>query len=223
MKGKKISILSALAIIVYCLMVGFSFIDDWADFKRGFIQGYNESHGLYSNDDNVSSELYFLSLETRNHIFTFPDTLTNAKDGNRYPVIISNAKLEFPKSEVPTKVKFYSAMGLFLSFILLICYIAIPILFISIMRSIGKDVIFTLQNIKYVTRLGVFLLGVFCVDFIIEIISHMSNKMLFDFSDYILRMSFPDFLWGLLGVITLLIAEILKRAIVLKEEQDLTI
>lgn len=223
MKSKKISILSALAIIVYCLMVTFSFIDDWADFKRGFIQGYNKSNGLYSNEDYDSSELFFLSLETRNHIFTFPDTLTNTKDGKKYPVIISNAKLEFPKSEVPKKVKTYYAIGLFLSFILLTCYIAIPILFISIMRSIGKDVIFTRQNIKYITWLGVFLLGVFCVDFIIEIISHLSNKMLFDFSDYILRMSFPDFLWGLLGVITLLIGEILRKAIVLKEEQDLTI
>jgi hypothetical protein len=49
------------------------------------------------------------------------------------------------------------------------------------------------------------------------------NISIFSFTDYKIVMGYMDGIWLLFGIVVLLIAEILSKALALKEEQELTI
>lgn len=222
MKSKRITILSSLAIIAYFSMVAVSFINEWNDMQRVFQRGFQDALGEY-NENYISSETFYFTLEPKVSAINNPDTLINTKNGKNYPAMISDVKIEVPESDIPIKHTIYNGFRIFLSMIILFCFIAIPIRFIYLMSNISKGDIFSFQNVKAMRWLGIFLLSVSFLMFLFDLLGYFSAKSLFAFSHYTIKISFPDFLWAILGLSALLIAEVLKRAIELKEEQELTI
>ena len=91
------------------------------------------------------------------------------------------------------------------------------------MSRISNGNIFSAENVRSLNWLGIFLISVFFLLFLFDFLGYLSAKSLFAFSSYTIKMTLPDFLWAILGLSALLIAEVLKRAIELKEEQELTI
>lgn len=222
MKSKRIIILSSLAIIAYCFMVVVTFMHEWNDMQLGFSRGFQDAQEEY-NKDYVSLETLYFNLQPKASATVFPDTLTNIKNGKDYPAMISDVRIEFPQSEITFKSMFYKGGMIVLTIFIVICYISIPIRFISIMSRISNGNIFSAENVKSLNWLGIFLLSVFFLLFLFDFLGYLSAKSLFSFSSYAIKMSLPDFLWAILGLSALLIAEVLKRAIEIKEEQELTI
>jgi hypothetical protein len=111
----------------------------------------------------------------------------------------------------------------FLAILLLIVLIRIPIHFYKLIGLIKKEFIFELESIRLLRWLGLELWIVYFGCLLGICIDHKINCSLFSFSKYEIMSGSVDPIWLLLGIIAFLIAEIFYKAMVLKEEQELTI
>jgi len=102
-------------------------------------------------------------------------------------------------------------------------YVVIPFHFFRFMSLIKKNIFFEKENIRLLRRLGTELVIVYFGMVLFNFLNYKLNASLFSFSEYQLKMDSIDSIWLLFGIVVLLIAEILSKAKVLKEEQELTI
>lgn len=106
---------------------------------------------------------------------------------------------------------------------MLIATIRIPIHFYRIISLIKKNIIFERVTIRLLIWMGFELLIIYFGNVLFNYMVHQINCTLFSFSEYEIVIRPFDPIWLLLGIVVLLIAEILSKARVLKEEQELTI
>ena len=217
-KTKRLSILTILAGLTYAFLVISSFIDGTDDFKRG-LEGARENN--MKNSLGKSQDYYYLNLKPK-IANNFPDSLVNTKD-NKEIRLISNSVITIESYDLPTSAKWYQAFQILLFFLLLIIYIVIPIQFYRFISLINENIFFEKENIRLLRWLGFELLIVYFGNVLYNFTDYKINSSLFSFSEYKLVMDYFDGIWLLFGIVVLLIAEILSKALALKEEQELTI
>jgi len=215
---KRLGILTILAGLTYAFLVISSFIDGADDFKRG-LEGARENNKNSSLDK--SQDYYYLNLKPKN-VSNLPDSLINTKE-NKEIRLMSNSVITIESYDLPTSAKWYTAFQILLAFLLLIIYIVIPIQFYRFISLISKNIFFEKENIRLLRWLGFELLIVYFGNVLYNFTNYKINSSLFSFSDYELVMDYFDGIWLLFGVVVLMIAEILSKALALKEEQELTI
>lgn len=211
----KLTLLSILAILAYCLLLLSSFADGWDDMKLGFKEGYK---------DNARKEVYFVDMKAKPGFASFPDSITNLKTGG-------NIKIRYDKAQVKATVvpiqgkslNIYELIESLLVFIIYFIAIYIPVLFFKLMATLYHEVVFDKKNIRNMQKIGVLLLVFYVVYFIFNNISYLINISLFNFSNYTIQREPTDLIWLLLGIVVLLFAEILSTGSKIQEEQDLTI
>lgn len=91
------------------------------------------------------------------------------------------------------------------------------------MNLIDRTVFFEKENIGLLRSLGIELLIVYLGNVLLNFMDYKINISIFSFSDYKIAMGYTDGIWLLFGIVVLIIAEILSKALVLKKEQELTI
>ena len=209
----KLTALSVLATLTYCLLLFSSFTEGWDDFKLGFQEGYS-----------FKLQTYFVDLKAKKSISSFPDSLTNIKMGEKVNIRYDKAQVRAAVIPVPGKsIDKYQLIETLISLISFFIVIYIPVLFFKLMKTLMNEVVFDKKNIRYLRKLAVLLIVYYIVDFITNYISYRINVSLFDFANYKILREPADMIWLLLGVVLLLFAEILTKGSKIQEEQDLTI
>lgn len=218
-KTKRLSILILLVGLAYAFLVISSFADNLDDFKSGVYEGVNSADNQSSM---VANRLYFLNLRPANGFTSFPDSLVN-KEINKSIRVKFSSTIALASDNLPTPAKWYKAFLNMIELLLLINYIIIPIHFTRFMNLIDRNLFFENENIGLLRLLGIELLIVYFGNVLLNYMDYKINISIFSFSDYKIVMGYTDGIWLLFGIVVLLIAEILSKALALKEEQELTI
>lgn len=225
LKTKNIPILAILAGMTYAFLIFNSFSSDWDSWKMSFNEKtlgaeYNKWGDIIGYKP---TESYSLSVRPKNGFASFPDSLVNLKTNQciktKYKEMIV---LGSPSKLAPTSMG-SKVLLTFLAILLLVVSIRIPIHFYKIIGLFKKEFIFERKSIWLLRWLGLELLIIYFGGVFAMYMFQQIDRSLFSFSDYELVTDSMDAIWLLLGIVVLLVSEILSKAMVLKEEQELTI
>lgn len=212
----KIKIYCILLTIVYMVIIANSAYQGSADFMEGFKKGASK---------DFSSEVYYLNLKPKEGKYTFHEQLKNEKDSqyisaeaNRYLI-----KTNSPYNSIPSGLKIIKLVCIVFIVILAFSLLFSPILFFSIIYSITKNRIITSSLILRARVLGWILLLFSIIDILYTINETMILRSIMEIENYQIVMGQPDYMMLVLGLVILILAEILKMSLKIKEEQDLTI
>lgn len=223
-KTNRLSILAILAGMTYVFLIVNTFSSEWDYMKMAFNEGalgaeYNKWGDVVGHHPVESHQLF---IRAKNGYTSFPDSIVNLTDNQiikaRYnDVIVLTSPKEFNHSTV-TRI-----IATITSFMLAVVLILIPIHFYKLIGLIKKDILFDRFNVRLLRKLGLELLLVYVGVMIILYVYHQETSAQFRFSDYDIVSETMDPIWILLGIIAFMIAEILSKAVSLKEEQELTV
>jgi|GEM_PF-1057087 len=226
-KTSRITILAILAGLTYSFLIFSTFVEGWDDFRRGWHEGekiakYNKWGDVIRYEPS-ETESYNFSVKPKKGFLNYPDSLVNLNTNHAIQTTYKEMIVLGPKSN-STETPFVLKIILFLlGSSILIALIRIPIHFYKLIGLIKNEIIFELRSISLLRWLGIELFLVYFAGILVLYFDHQINSSLFSFSDYEIVMGKMDPIWLLLGIISLLVAEVLSKAMLLKEEQDLTI
>lgn len=153
-------------------------------------------------------------------------TMNNLKTGQPVELEVREGYLNLQK-EGEYSLLFYITFGLqmLVSTLKYVIAVYIPVLAIKVVRSISKNEIFDMKNITRIRKIGYSLTLLFVVGLISNWLTSMTLNDLVSLENY--KISFFEIgdktTYLLLGLTSLLFAEILKISLQMKEEQDLTV
>jgi membrane protease YdiL (CAAX protease family) len=165
---------------------------------------------------------YEFFVTAKDGFASFPDSLVNLKNNQTIKAKYAKMSVLVPYSKPEVSAMFFVFITIVV-LILLIASVRIPIHFYKLIGLIKKEFIFEQKSIRLLRWLGLELLVVYFLSLLGSYFGHQFDCSLFAFSEYELVMESVDPIWLLLGIVTFLIAEILSKALVIKEEQELTI
>jgi hypothetical protein len=218
-----LAILCILAGIIYLLILIPSIVDG----IEGGIQGAKDGFQSTMNEDRYGGfdhEGYFLKLKLKDKKNYYPDSILNTATHEIIPARIKNIDVFYQFKESPSLWSILFLMFLMLgSFPILILLIFIPILFYKLIFALYRNDLFTQENVVRIERIGIFCIIVYAYMLLFQLYNYIQAKTVIDLEKY--KIAFPEFSNEMLlfGVIALIIAIVMKRAIAIKEEQDLTI
>lgn len=216
-KKQKIGILSILVGLTYAFLVANMFIDGW-DEVRPTIQSWQSA-----DPKTVTSEVHFLTLRPKNGINNFPDSLVNLTNNQTLRMQLRKMAVLIPSSNLESAP---TALYFLLSSLFVIAFFRIPYHLYKILNLMKNNRVFDRKNISLLRWLGAELLTIYFV----MVLNSSVGSNLYGFysipvnlSNYDIVKTSVDPICLLLGIIAFLIAEIFSKALVLKEEQELTI
>jgi hypothetical protein len=229
-KKPKLATYAILAMVAYLLLLASSCLDGWDDMKAGFMEGFQKGSYCTTEKNETKSiqplpfEMYFLTVKPKAGCQSYPDSLVNLKNEQKIGSRYYNMRVSLPSNTPkPGLVTVYNFIKGCLSVLMLALYIYIPILFYQLMRALRKEIVFDKDNIRKIKRIGFSLLAIYLATIFYNMASYETNLLLFDFKEYMLKQEPVDVTLLLLGLVTLIIAEIISKASQIKEDQELTI
>lgn len=226
-KTKKITILAILAGFIYAFLILITFVEGWDDFRRGWHEGdkiaeYNKWGDVIRYKPS-ETESYSFSVKPKKGFASYPDSLLNLKTNQTIKTQYTQLLVLGPKSDLTGTPFVYKIILFLLGSSILVALIRIPIHFYKLIALIKNEIIFELRSISLLRWLGVELLFVYFACILGFYLDHQITCSLFSFLNYKIVMGYVDPIWLLLGIVSLLLAEVLSKAMALKEEQELTI
>ena len=220
---KSIALLSVLAGIAYLYLISIDFINNWDAVANSFMQGYHESSKIM--DEQMPDETFSMMLNAEDLDNYYCDSLYNLKNDHYLPAKIQLIDVRYHFAD---QTEYRQTIGYRTTILILVCLfiiglIAIPYYFYRIIGAFYKDHIFNRDNVRRLKILGNILLVVYLLQIIFDLTLYYYKKLLIDIPNYSLSIYLSGAEWLFLGMITLLLANILKRSVEYKEEQDLTI
>ncbi|HLN75052.1 MAG TPA: DUF2975 domain-containing protein [Prolixibacteraceae bacterium] len=222
-KTKKLNLLATLLGLTYGFLFANTIINDWDNLKRSFMEGVEST---YTNNNPFKGEArrnHYMVLSQKKGAFNYPDSLVNLANHTTVKTI-NKSVIAFESSGSGTKYfKWYDSMFHLLPLFVFVFYVMIPFHFTKLLGRIKKNLIFERDNIRLIRWLGVELLIIYFGNVLFNYINYKANASTFKFADYEIGMDSMDAIWLLFSIVVLLVAEILSKALELKEEQELTI
>lgn len=206
---KRLLVITFVIIFAFGMQSGFL----GTSFVRGFMDGWN------SHDSNPTEHVMFLDVHLTPEVSgSTVGQLINEKTGEVIPANIRSATLSMAPDSLFLTFETISA------FILIGTIIMIAVYFIKIVVAVNRSIVFDWINVKRIRYMGIGLLVVFVLDFGNFIYSKLLVDRLIEIEGYrtIGDESF-SFLYFILGLSALLIAEVFAIGLRLREEQELTI
>ncbi len=192
-----------------------------------FIEGikYGLSIADYENETKINSqEFLMMDVEPKNEGSTIPNDI-NLKNGQ--PVIVQPTNISListDDSQKPVWLMVLDALYMALTVIVLILGIWTPFLVVKILRSLQHSWVFERINLKRINRIGLFIVGIGILGSVIQLINILSAEYMVDLAQYSFTYSkVIDFNALIMGIVILIMNEVMRIAVELKEEQDLTI
>ena len=192
-----------------------------------FIDGV--SYGLTiakyeNNTQNKTQEFLMMDVEPKNPEYMVANEI-NIKNGKEVLVRATNVSLLLDDTqEKPMWWMALNSLYMALTVIVLILGIWIPFLVVKILRSLQHSYVFDRINLKRINRIGIIILSIGLIGSVIQGINIISAEYLVDLTNY--RFTYSkviDFNAIIMGVVILIMNEVMRIAIEIKEEQDLTI
>jgi len=192
-----------------------------------FFEGikYGLSIAKYEDDINKKTQEFLLmDVEPKNQTNTIPNDI-NLKNGQ--PIIVQPTNISLISTEIDQKplwLMVLDALYMALTIIVLILGIWIPFLVVKILRSLQHSWVFERINLARIHRIGLFLVGIGILSSIIQFINIISAEYMVDLAQYRFTYSKAiDFNALIMGIVILIMNEVMRIAVEMKEEQDLTI
>ncbi|MBP6609965.1 MAG: DUF2975 domain-containing protein [Paludibacter sp.] len=192
-----------------------------------FIEGFK--YGLtiaeYETNTNVNTqEFLMMDVEPKSSGLIDKNEI-NLKNGQPLMVRANNVSVIMNNTNTqPLWWMIMNATYMAFSIIVLILGIWIPFLVVKIIRSLQHSLVFERINLVRINRIGLILLGIGILGSVIQIINILSAEYLVELTHY--RFTFAksiDFNALIMGIVILIMTEVMRIAIEMKEEQDLTI
>ena len=192
-----------------------------------FIEGvrYGMTIAKYQlNHKEKTDDFFLLDVVSKNYNY-LEEPETNLRTGEKVLIHPNNITVIMQLLlDKPIWWKVLHVIYSLFSFFILILAIWVPFLVVRIVKSLQNSEVFDRKNLKRIQRIGVILLTVGVLSSIFQAINVYSAQSMVDLSHY--RFSYAkviDFSPIIMGVVILIMNEILRIGIEIKEEQDLTI
>lgn len=192
-----------------------------------FIDGvqYGLSSAEYQLENNVEADEFpLMDIEPRENSF-MEQTETNLRTGKPALIRPHTVTIRVDAAAEPALLTMaLRSISFLLTVIVLILGVWIPFLVIRIVRSLGWPGVFDRDNIDRINRIGIILLCIGVASSVLQFVNIALAQSLVELTHY--EFSYAgviDFYPVIIGIIVLIMNEILKYAIYMKEEQDLTI
>ncbi|PXV69069.1 Protein of unknown function (DUF2975) [Dysgonomonas alginatilytica] len=218
--NKRIKIFCLILSIIYVSVVIYSIFDVADSFIAGYKQGQEEA-----KDSSKNIQTLHLKLKPIEGGYVYPEKVVNTLTGQEMKAEIGEYKIKFDNSEnpLPVHLKVFRGIIIFLAVVILAGLIYLPFLFFSIIKSGTKGKMLEHKTIRKIQQIGYLLIIYYIINVVICLSDFMIAKHAVALEKYRFIIDFSDFGFLFLGLVTLLLAEILKVSVQLKEEQDLTI
>jgi len=192
-----------------------------------FIEGvkYGLTIAKYETETNTKTE-EFLMMDVTPKNENFVELIEiNSKTGEEVLVRPTNISLIANAiSERPTWLMILQSFYSLIMLVILVLGVWIPFLVVKILRSLQQSEVFDRINLQRINRIGFIILAMGIFGSIIQTLNVISAKHFVELAHF--EFSYAkviDFNSIIMGVIILIMNEVLKMAIEMKEEQDLTI
>lgn len=217
---KQLKILSVVLLVVF---LGSLYQGAVLPFLEGLkygisIANYEEKQDVRTND--------FLMLDVKvNNPEYFDTTHVNKLTGER--VLIRPSNVSVLVNTMPEEPSWWFAVRVLygvLLFAVLILGVIIPFLVIKILRSLQNSEVFERINIRRINRIGLMLLVIGLCSTVLQFIQLVSASQMVQLEHFSFSFSrVVDFEALVMGLVILLMNEVLKFSVSMKEDQDLTI
>jgi hypothetical protein len=192
-----------------------------------FIEGvkYGLAIARYELGSKTKTDDYLMMDVTAKDADYMETTEQNLKTGDK--VLVRPTNISVLVHSLPQKPAWWIVLQIVYglsTLAILVLGIWIPFLVVKILRSLQHSEVFDRNNIKKINRIGVIILSMGLLGSFTQFINVFSAQFMVDLTHY--NFSYAkviDFNSILMGVIILVMNEVLKIAIEIKEEQDLTI
>jgi len=187
--------------------------------KYGFAIAQYETNSKKSTDDFLLMDVV---AKDANYM---ESTELNEKTGT--PVLIRPNNISVLVHSLPEKPIWWTILQVIYGILIvgsLVLGVWIPFLVVKILRSLQHSEVFDRINMHRINRIGLILVAMGIVGSIIQFINVVSAQYMVDLTHYSFSYAkIFDFNALIMGVVILIMNEVLRIAIVIKEEQDLTI
>ena len=215
--------LKALCIVLLIIFFGSMYQGAILPFIDGIQYGLKIAK-YESDTKNKTQEFIMMDVEPKNPDYMDANEI-NIKTGQPVLVQPTNVSLIFSDvNEKPVWLSALNALYMALTTIVLILGVWIPFLVVKILRSLQRSWVFERINLARINRIGMLLLGIGIIGSAIQFINILSAEYLVDLTHF--RFTYSkviDFNAIIMGIVILIMNEVMRIAVELKEEQDLTI
>lgn len=192
-----------------------------------FIEGvrYGMTIAKYQLDHKEKTDDFILLDVVSKNSNYLEDSEINLRTGEKVLVRPNNMTV-LVQSLLDKPVWWKALQGLYSLLVLmtLVLGIWIPFLVVKIVKSLQNSEVFDRKNLKRIQRIGIILLVVGILGTLLQAINIFSAQSMVDLSHYSFSYAkVIDFSPIIMGVVILIMNEILRIGIEIKEEQDLTI
>lgn len=219
--------INIICVMIICVVIASVIIPTYQFgyyFGAGFNAGW-ESVEEGTTDNSVLQKNTPLTISFAPNIDKYtnaPDTIIDISNGNVLPFTVTQGSLFIPDNNIH---QWYTIINTICELAIILLAIIILIKFIKFIVNINKDKIFEDRNIKLLRHLGLLLLCLAMSQITSGICSEIIiNNLPYDFTGYKYS-AYWQLPWGnmMLGLTSLLMAQIWARGIQMKKEQELTI
>lgn len=223
---RAIALLSIAAGLIYLVSIISSVVNSHkAGLENVSTYWENKLFNDKKNSTGVPPSYKKVSLRNKEHYF-FADSVLNIRDKQYIPINFSQVDVvaieEQPKPIFSLLV--YLAQVIFMIF-LIPAILYIPVLFYKLIFSVYKGDIFNSDNVTRLNILGCIFTISYFIALCLGYLLYFEDKATVTLENF--EVPAPNILGSfhflLFGVIILLIAQVMKKALLMKEEQDLTI
>ena len=192
-----------------------------------FIEGvrYGMTIAKYQLDHKEKTDDFILlDVVSKNYNY-LEDSEINLRTGEKV-LIRPNNMTVLVQSLLDKPIWWKALQGVYSLLVLmtLVLGIWIPFLVVKIVKSLQNSEVFDRKNLKRIQRIGIILLVVGILGTLLQAINIYSAQSMVDLSHYSFSYTkVIDFSPIIMGVVILIMNEILRIGIEIKEEQDLTI
>ncbi|MBB4035779.1 hypothetical protein GGR21_001674 [Dysgonomonas hofstadii] len=212
----------------YCILiaicyVGFfvnMFCNDFDDMKESFIDGANSAR---EKSSTTPLSVWLEPVAKENTAITLYNKTGNETINTQFEE--ARIKVNVPTKDVPVYLFIAEIFFMAIAIFLFIAIVAFPIMFFNVVYNITKNKIITDNVIFKIRIMGWTMIALSLFDALMRYINIATAKQVLNIENY--KIAGPDLenniIYLSLGLVTLLLTEILKVSLNLKEEQYLTI
>jgi hypothetical protein len=220
-----LAILSLLAGVVYLMILIPEIISGWEGGVEGAKSGFTESRRWDENpDNNVERETFYVRLKRKDKNDYFPDDVLNSRTQEYIPVRYDEMRLHYQfRDSRSLGMILFKTLLMFGALPVLFLLILIPVQFYKLIFSLYRNNVFNQLNVKRIEKIGIYYIIVYGYQLLFELYEYQAAKSVIDLEKY--QIAHPEYINSLLliGLVALIIATVMKRALSIKEEQELTI
>lgn len=192
-----------------------------------FIEGvkYGFAIAKYETDNHNSTDDFLLMEVVAKDVNYLDSTEINNKTGQRVLIRSNNISL-IVNSQVTKPLWWNVLQVIYGAFILSVLILGawILALVIKILFSLQKSEVFDRINLKRINRIGLIIITIGLISTTLQLINIFSAQYLIELQNYVFSFAkVVDFNSLIMGVVILIMNEVLRMAIEIKEEQELTI